>query len=188
MRKILYSKIVRVLLYSFFRLFYDQKYLKGYFFTTKRLGWYWCFRSIFNRTIGSNRNIPWPVNPQTIISNKSKILFDIDDLQIFQTPGCYWQNHDARIIVGKGCYIAPNVGIITTNHDIRDVSKHVEGKDVVLGEKCWIGMNSVILPGVNLGKNTVVAAGAVVTKSFLEGNCIIGGVPAKLLKIIEIEN
>jgi len=43
-------------------------------------------------------------------------------------------------------------------------------------------MNAVILPGVHLGDHTIVAAGSVVTKSFPQGNCILGGVPAKVVK------
>ncbi|MEQ1824103.1 MAG: DapH/DapD/GlmU-related protein, partial [Fimbriimonadaceae bacterium] len=50
---------------------------------------------------------------------------------------------------------------------------------------CWIGMNAVVLPGVTLGDRTVVAAGAVVTKSFPEGWCIVAGVPAKLLRSLK---
>ena len=46
-------------------------------------------------------------------------------------------------------------------------------------------MNAVILPGVELGDHTVVGAGAVVTKSFSEGYCVIGGNPAKIIKYIE---
>ena len=76
------------------------------------------------------------------------------------------------------------MGLITTNHDIKDPSKHVDGQDIVLGEKCWIGMNAVILPGVILGPGTVVGAGAVVTNSFPQGRCVLGGVPAKLIKDI----
>ncbi|MFH4151026.1 DapH/DapD/GlmU-related protein, partial [Acinetobacter baumannii] len=88
----------------------------------------------------------------------------------------------AHIYIGKGSYIAPNVGIITSNHDLADLESHTEGKDVVIGDKCWIGMNSVILPGVVLGNGTIVAAGAVVTKSFKQGNIVIAGVPAKIIK------
>jgi acetyltransferase-like isoleucine patch superfamily enzyme len=46
-------------------------------------------------------------------------------------------------------------------------------------------MNAVILPGVVLGDHTIVGAGAVVTKSFPEGYCIIAGVPAKVIKTID---
>ncbi len=187
-RRLLYSKIVRYLLTLFFCIFYDKKYLRGYYFETKRIGYYWCARSLINRLFGDNRKIPWPVNPRTIISNSKNIIFEVDDLHVFQTPGCYWQNHDAKIYVGKGCYVAPNVGIITTNHDVYDISKHVKGEDVKLGNKCWIGMNAVVLPGVELGDNTIVAAGAVVSRSFPEGYCILGGVPAKKIKDLRNEN
>jgi acetyltransferase-like isoleucine patch superfamily enzyme len=53
---------------------------------------------------------------------------------------------------------------------------------IVIGNDCWIGTRVIILPGVHLGNKCIVAAGAVVTRSFPD-NCIIGGVPAKLLKI-----
>ena len=49
-------------------------------------------------------------------------------------------------------------------------------------------MNAVILPGVELGEKTVVGAGAVVTKSFKEGHCVIGGNPAKLIKKLEVNH
>ena len=184
-KRVIYSKFVYVILVLFFQLIFDKKYLKSYYFTSKRMGFYWCFRSISNRLWGDNRKIPWPVNPRSIVSNCQNIKFDLDDLHVFQVPGCYFQNHDGQIIIGKGCYIAPNVGLITTNHDICCINKHVEGKDIILGKECWIGMNSVILPGVTLGDHTIVAAGAVVNKSFHDGYCVIGGVPAKILKKLD---
>ena len=106
-------------------------------------------------------------------------------MQIFHTFGTYFQALDAKIIIGKGTWIAPNVGLITTNHNVYNLDEHIPGKDIIIGENCWIGMNAVILPGVQLGPHTIVAAGAVVTKSFLEGNCIIAGVPAKIIKKLD---
>ena len=177
MRKILYGKWLIKLLTCFFSLFYDKKYLTGYFFTVKRMGWLWAWKGLKGR----NKKIPYPVHPNTIVSD-NKVHFDPNDINLFQTPGCYWQVHDAHIYVGKGSYVAPNVGLITTNHDPLDPSRHVPGSDIRIGEKCWIGMNAVILPGVTLGDHTVVGAGAVVTKSFPEGYVILGGSPAKVIK------
>lgn len=55
----------------------------------------------------------------------------------------------------------------------------------MIGDYSWIGMNSVVTAGVTLGPRTIVAAGAVVTKSFPEGFCILAGVPAKVVKYLD---
>ena len=61
---------------------------------------------------------------------------------------------------------------------------HDGPKTVYIEEKCWIGMNSVLLPEVRLGEKTIVGAGSVVTKSFPMGNCIIAGNPAKIIRCL----
>ncbi|MCR5808704.1 MAG: acyltransferase [Clostridiales bacterium] len=149
------------------------------------MGWYWAWRGIKGKLFGDNRKVPWPVHTGTVVNGAENISFPQESIHVFQVPGCYWQAIDARINIGKNCHIAPNVGVITTNHDIHDPRRHVPGKDITIGDNCWVGMNSVILPGVVLGENTVVAAGAAVTKSFPEGHCVIGGVPAKIIKTME---
>ena len=103
----------------------------------------------------------------------------------FQNFGCYFQNYMGKISIGEGTYIAPNVGLITQNHDINNLDKHVESQEIILGKKCWIGMNAMILPGVVLGDHTIVGAGAVVTKSFPDGHCVIVGNPGKILRKID---
>ena len=55
--------------------------------------------------------------------------------------------------------------------------------DVIFGKSVWIGSNATILPGVTIGDNSVVAAGAVVTKDVPE-NTVVAGVPAKVVKKI----
>lgn len=167
---------------------YDPKYLKGKYFEKVDVGWLWVLKGLlFQKILSFNKNVPWPVAHTVLVNNWKNIHFDSEDVNIFQTNGSYFQAQDAHIYIGKGTWIAPNVGLITTNHNIYNVSEHAGGQNVRIGEKCWIGMNSVVLPGVELGKNTIVAAGAVVTKSFPEGYCVIGGVPARILKRIEIE-
>ena len=169
-------------------LFYDRKYISGHYFYDGKYhgiaaqGWRWAACDGASRMfLHANKGIPWPVSWKMTVFHPENIEFDPSDLHIFHTYGTYFQAVDGKIKIGKGTWIAPNVGLITANHDRNDLSKHLPGMDIILGKNCWIGMNAVILPGVNLGDNTIVGAGAVVTKSFPEGHCTIGGVPAKKL-------
>ena len=169
--------------------YYDKQYLRGRWFNGKfqgvfSAGWKWVVKDAHGSiVIGNIKQAPWPVDPRTSIVHYSNINFDFDDLNNFQSPGCYFQAH-GKIVIGKGCYIAPNVGLITSNHNILDLDKHDIAKPIILGRNCWIGMNSIILPGVTLGSHTIVGAGSVVTKSFPEGNCVIGGNPAKIIRYL----
>ena len=164
-------------------IFFEKRYISGKHFEESKSGWKWLLRSILcQKILGFNKHIPWPVSPFIAISDPNNIVFDVNDINNFQTFGSYFQNLKAKIYIGKGTYIAPNVGIITTNHDPYNLDSYLDGKDVIIGEKCWIGMNSMILPGVILGDHTIVGAGSVVTKSFPSGNVVIAGNPAKTIK------
>jgi hypothetical protein len=170
----------------FCRLFFAERYLRGRHFDAAFTGWRWALRAVWQQKIlGFNRSVPWPCAATARISTPQNVQFDVDDMNNFQAPGLYLQCFLAKIVLGKGTYLGPNVGIITANHRFDDLDQHSEGKAVVIGEKCWIGMNSVILPGVVLGPNTVVGAGSVVTKSFPAGYQVIAGNPARVLRPIE---
>ncbi len=88
-----------------------------------------------------------------------------------------------RIIIEDGVQIGPNAMLVTTNHDFnqREVVLHAP---ITIKEGAWIGGRSLILPGVTIGENAVVAGGAVVTKD-VEANTIVGGNPAKVIKRLE---
>lgn len=166
-------------------LFYDGKYLTGRHFLAWHYsaGWQWVLRYWFpQKVLGYNRHVPWPVPPWAGVVYPQNIRFDPDDMNNFQTAGSYFQAIDAVLTIGKGCWIASGVGIVTANHDPSDPEKHLPGRDVTLGEGCWLGMNAVVLPGVTLGPHTVVGAGAVVTKSFPEGYCVLAGNPAEKIR------
>ena len=164
-------------------LFFQRQYLTGRHFDPGLGGYVWAFRAAWTRSIlRLAPPMPWPTALSCHISKAENLRFHPDDLNNFQSPGTYFQNFNGCIYLGRGSFIGPNVGIITSNHRSDDLDSHEAGQDVVIGERCWIGMNAVVLPGVQLGPSTVVAAGAVVTKSFPEGHAMIGGVPAKVLK------
>ncbi|MEM7102341.1 MAG: acyltransferase [Bacteroidota bacterium] len=135
------------------------------------------------KVLGYNRNAYWPVHFTSTVSGKVKNVYCGIETCPGYSPGCYIQAI-GKIFIGDYTQIAPNVGIISSNHDPHDNSKHIV-KAVKIGAYGWIGMGALIMPGVELGDFTVVGAGAVVTKSFPEGHCIIGGNPAKKIKSLD---
>ena len=93
----------------------------------------------------------------------------------------------AEVRIGDYCMIGPNTLITTVGHPIspkRRRERRAQGTPVKIGNDVWIGGNCTILPGVTIGNNVVIAAGAVVTKD-VPDNSIVGGVPAKVIKQIE---
>lgn len=166
-------------------IFYDSKYLTGKHFQSVN-GWKWVIRDcIFQKILDINRDVPYPVDFRMSVVKWENIIFENDSLNLFQKIGNYYQASDAKIYIGRRTEIADGVAIVTTNHNLQNISEHSEGKDIFIGDDCWIAAHAVILPGVKLGNHTIVAAGAVVTKSFEDGWCVIGGVPAVKIKDIE---
>ena len=84
-----------------------------------------------------------------------------------------------------GVSIAPGVRIATINHDFNNRHTIYTYGKVVIKKNAWIGMNVTICPGVTIGENSVIAAGAVVTKD-IPANVVAGGVPAKIIKELDI--
>jgi acetyltransferase-like isoleucine patch superfamily enzyme len=89
------------------------------------------------------------------------------------------------ITIEDDVLIGPRVNLTTENHPI-DPSKRkfLDVRSIIIRKGAWIGAGATILPGVTVGVNSVVAAGAVVTKD-VPDNTIVGGVPAKFLRAIE---
>lgn len=165
------------------KLLYKKEHLTGRHFDNSQKGWVWVLKGIwFQKILGFNRKLPFPASPSITVSNPENLILGKNNLNNLQSFGIYYQNASAKIYLGDDCYIGPNVGLITANHDIDDLSKSLEGQDIHIGNNCWIGMNSTVLPGVTLGDKTVVGAGSVVTKSFPSGNIVIAGNPAKVIK------
>ena len=98
--------------------------------------------------------------------------------------GCHIDGRNG-IVFGLNVWIGPRVSVISMNHDPYDYHSYIESGPVVIGNNCWLGAGSVVLPKVEIGEHTIVAAGAVVTKSFKEGNQILAGVPARVVKKLD---
>ena len=113
-------------------------------------------------------------------------------------PGATLYTKYAHIIIGDKSFSGPNLTIITGDHpysighymrDIRKVDMIADGidvsdydKDVVIDNDVWIGANVTILKGVHVGEGAIIAAGSLVTKD-VPAFGIVGGVPAKLIKM-----
>lgn len=98
----------------------------------------------------------------------------------------------AKLIIGSKVIFGPNPTIITGDHRIDIIGKHImdvtdkeklpdNDVPVIIEDGVWIGANVTILKGVTIGRDSVIAAGSVVTSS-CPPYSIIGGVPAKLIR------
>jgi maltose O-acetyltransferase len=85
-----------------------------------------------------------------------------------------------RLTIGNHVDIASEVMIYNSQHDLESITFEATNSPVTIGDYVFIGPRAIILPGVNIDKGSVVAAGAVVTKDVPE-NTIVGGVPAKTI-------
>jgi len=89
-----------------------------------------------------------------------------------------------EVSIGKNCFIAPRVSILTATHPV-DAQQRISGAEygapITIGDNVWIGAGAIINPGITLGDNVVVASGAVVTKSF-GSDLVLAGVPAKPIR------
>ena len=92
-----------------------------------------------------------------------------------------------RISIGDYCQIGARVTFETVSHQLAFVKNGKRPSDfspIVVAENVWIGSGAILLPGITMGKGAVVAAGAVVTND-VEPYSVVGGVPAKKIRILE---
>jgi len=104
---------------------------------------------------------------------------------VFINACCKFQDQGG-IEVGNGVLIGHNVTLATLNHDERPLFRqYIYPKPIKIGDNVWIGSNATILQGVTIGNGAIIGANAVVTHDVPE-NAIVAGVPAKILRKIEV--
>lgn len=105
---------------------------------------------------------------------------------VFINQACVFMDRGG-ITIGENTKIGPRVNLITENHGLKPSERHIlTSRPIFIGRNVWIGAAATVLPGVTIGENSVVAAGAVVSRD-VPPNTIVAGVPAKVVKEIPEE-
>lgn len=159
--------------------------------------------AIVNRTIRLNAKLNTSEDVEQIRKHLSEIIgSEIDSSTVVFAP--FYTNFGQFIAIGKNVFInhacsfldmggitiednvliGPKANLITENHPLNpNDRKSLICKPILIRRNAWIGAAATILPGVTIGENSVVAAGAVVNAD-VPPNTIVGGVPAKFIKSI----
>lgn len=165
-----------------FLVFIFELIMKLVFSLPKGLGFSF-LKSLCLKAVGAQIGKNITIYPGVWVFPGSKLIIrdDVDlalDVLITTNGGVEIGN---RVLVGY------RVQILSQNHEIPKGKGRIFGsghvkKKVVIGDDVWIGANSIILPGVNIGEGAIIAAGSVVTKD-VPAFSIVAGVPARIMKI-----
>lgn len=135
-------------------------------------------RALFSRIIGKPVDEEFTLFPPFTTDFGKNIHVGTN---VFINSGCRFQDQGG-IFIGNDALIGHNVVLATLNHGIAPARRQaLAPAPIHLGDCVWIGSNATVLPGVSIGSNSIVGAGSVVTKDVPE-NCIVAGVPARLLR------
>lgn len=137
-------------------------------------------RALFSRLIGKPIDASFFMFPPFYTDFGKHITIGKN---VFLNTGCTFQDRGG-IAIGDGTQIGQNVVLCTLNHGMSPEKRHITyPSPIVLGKNVWIGAHATVVPGVTVGENAIIAAGAVVTKDVPE-NAIVAGVPAQMIRTI----
>ena len=121
-------------------------------------------------------------NKYLIYKNPCDIYITVGK-NVFINSGCRFRDQGG-ITIGDGSLIGHNVVLATLNHGLSPDERHdLFPAPIHIGKNVWLGANVTVLPGVTIGDNDVIAAGAVVTKD-VPADAVMAGVPAKEIRTI----
>lgn len=139
-------------------------------------------REVFSRLIGKTADESFFLIPPFFTDFGENINIGKN---VFVNHACTFMDRGG-ITLEDEVLIGPKVNLITTNHPLNPSERRATiSHPIVIKKRAWIGAGATILAGVTIGENSVVAAGAVVTKD-VPDNTVVGGVPAKVIKKLDV--
>ena len=139
-------------------------------------------RTLFSRLIGKKIDESFLLIPPFYTSSGTEIRVGQN---VFINQNCTFYDLGG-LDIGDDVMIGPNVSIITTSHPLDPSQRRAVtiGKPILIEKNAWIATGATIIGGVTIGENSVVAAGAVVTKD-VPPNTLVGGNPAQIIRTID---
>lgn len=145
-----------------------------------------------------------PSDPQAQLAILRELLGSLGEGAVIRPP--LWCDYGYQIHIGRGSFInfgavfldvapitlgedvqvGPNVQFLTATHPVEAAARRAKwesAKPIIVADNVWLGGGVIILPGVSIGENTVVGAGAVVTKD-LPANVVAAGNPARVVRVL----
>ena len=177
------SKIKKYKINYILRVLWYTVSLQGLYFIIKLYVYY--LINFYHGSKIANKGKNTRIHPTVIIRSPKRV---------FVGDNCFF-NHNtilnggkekSSLKIGNNVQTGPNVSIYAYNHNFirKDIPFDEQGytdADVVIEDDVWIGANSIILPGVKIGKGCIVGAGSVVTKNLPDYSICVGN-PAKAIK------
>ena len=158
-------------LFVWLRLFYPRfRGLKNY---------YLLFFFFPQKILRINGRCSWPVHftSRVLYAKKMKVARDSAP---GLSNGCYIQAKNG-IVIGSNLRMGPGVGLVSANHNPDNYDEWLLANPIVIGNNVWLGMNAVILPGVEIGNNVIIGANSVVNKN-IPDNSIAAGNPCCVIR------
>jgi len=159
------------------RVYYRKYYATGF-------GIY-LLNSFYKRILGINRKGDFLLNFTSRVNSPNKLIVlkgknnSSVYLSLATSGGCYYQAING-IEIGEGTIWSNNCSFISANHSFTDLKKHNKVNKIKIGKNVWFGSNCIVLPEINIGDNSIIGAGSIVTKNIPEYSIIVGN-PAKLI-------
>jgi acetyltransferase-like isoleucine patch superfamily enzyme len=139
-------------------------------------------RALFSELIGKTVDVRFLLIPPFYTTGGDEIRVGQN---VFINQNCTFYDLGG-LDVGDDVMIGPNVSLITSGHPLAPAQRRTTtiGKPIVIEKNVWIAAGAIIIGGVTVGENSVVAAGSVVTKD-IPPNTLAGGNPARIIRSID---